>query len=191
MPSISKHFLAFGLAFALAPFALAPFASAVPLAAGEKQTQTGSFSGVSYETGIYNSSDPLSKRGTPSECLFGGRAGATVYRYIKLEPEEGTACVAFDDYKMTVCDQHNRWGIDEIGDILLAMNLIVTKDGWLSTSEAGKWMGNFELPTTVFGTRDTRLFVEGLVQIEKQTTKIWWRRNGDTAVIIRNDNRCE
>ncbi|OBT63338.1 hypothetical protein VE03_07261 [Pseudogymnoascus sp. 23342-1-I1] len=184
MPSFSKLFLAFSLAFAVAPFA-----SAVPFASPEEQTQTDSFSGISYETGIYNASDPLSKRDVPAECLFGGRANG-YYRYIKLKPEKSTACIGYDNFGPTVCSQDKRWGIDNIGDILLSLNLLVTKDGWLSTAESGRWVATFSFPTTAFANRDTKPFVEGLVQIEKQPSLIWWSRDADYAAIIRDGNTC-
>ncbi|KFY23636.1 hypothetical protein V493_05737 [Pseudogymnoascus sp. VKM F-4281 (FW-2241)] len=182
MPSFSKLFLAFGLTSALAPFA-----SAVPVAA-EKQPQTGTLSGVPNEIGTYNPSDPLSKRAVPGECNFGGR---TNDQYSYYKPDEGDdTCIGWDTFGMTTCKNDRKWREPDIGNIKDSLNELLTKDGQWETVDKGPWTASFSAFTTAFADRNTEGFVKGLDKIDIETTMIYWRNKGDTAVITRDGNTC-
>ncbi|KAH8903844.1 hypothetical protein BR93DRAFT_971444 [Coniochaeta sp. PMI_546] len=138
---------------------------------------------ITLTTGFYDPSSKLSTRDNiPPECDFANRFGWHYLQWHNL-PDGGTACFG---YAEPFCGS-GLWPDPDWTDLQMAMNILVTKDGWLSKGEQGRWLAQFGLFTSAFHNRDTTLYVGGILLTQGVKASVhYYSRNGDYAQNVRS-----
>jgi hypothetical protein len=183
MPSYNKLVSSIALALMACSIVLgAPTEAAVPYETVVEHEGRN----LTFTRGSSFVSESLSKRSTPPECQFEGKAGDYYYLLITGLPD-GNACMGWSAIPM--CGSGD-WSDPDFSDIQIALSEVVAMDGQWSSSQSGSWSGTFSLFTTAFSNRDTTPFGLALAISNSKALTYYWSRDNNFASVLGYNDQC-